>query len=89
MIISTTERMEGKEISETLGLVKGNTIRARWVGRDIAVGLKTLVGGEIKSYTVMLSDAREEAKNYYTTRCPSKNLPILFKASFISYCDTA
>jgi uncharacterized protein YbjQ (UPF0145 family) len=97
MIISTTERMEGNEISEALGLVKGNTIRARWVGRDIAVGLKTLVGGEIKSYTVMLSDAREEAisrmieeaENYYTTRCLSKNLPILFKASFISYCDTA
>jgi uncharacterized protein YbjQ (UPF0145 family) len=38
MIISTTERIEGKEISETLGLVKGNTIRARWVGRDVAAG---------------------------------------------------
>jgi uncharacterized protein YbjQ (UPF0145 family) len=63
MIISTTERIEGKEISETLGLVKGNTIRARWVGRDVAAGLKSLVGGEIKSYTTMLSDAREEAIN--------------------------
>jgi len=63
MLISTTERIEGKEISETLGLVKGNTIRARWVGRDVAAGLKSLAGGEIKSYTTMLSDAREEAIN--------------------------
>jgi uncharacterized protein YbjQ (UPF0145 family) len=63
MLISTTERIEGKEISETLGLVKGNTIRARWIGRDVAAGLKSLAGGEIKSYTTMLSDAREEAIN--------------------------
>jgi len=63
MLISTTEKIEGKEISETLGLVKGNTIRARWIGRDVAAGLKSLAGGEIKSYTTMLSDAREEAIN--------------------------
>lgn len=63
MLTSTTPNIEGKQIVKTLGLVKGNTIRARWFGRDIAARLKHLIGGEIKSYTTMLSDAREEALN--------------------------
>ena len=61
MITVNTDKIEGKKIVKTLGLVKGNTIRARWFGRDIAAGLKTLVGGEIKSYTDMMTKAREQA----------------------------
>jgi len=61
MIIVNTDKIEGKKIVKTLGLVKGNTIRARWFGRDILSGLKQLVGGELKSYTQMMSMAREEA----------------------------
>jgi uncharacterized protein YbjQ (UPF0145 family) len=61
MIISTTETVNGKYPKKILGIVKGNTIRARWFGRDIAAGLKTIVGGEIKSYTKLLDDARNEA----------------------------
>ncbi|RLC39919.1 MAG: YbjQ family protein [Candidatus Nealsonbacteria bacterium] len=61
MLLTTTYNIEGKRVVKTLGLVKGNTIRARWIGRDIAAALKNLVGGEIKSYTKMISDAREEA----------------------------
>ena len=61
MIVVTTEQIEGKETTETLGLVKGSTIRARHMGRDIMAGLRTIVGGEIKEYTVMLAQAREEA----------------------------
>jgi len=61
MIIATTEQIAGKTVKETIGLVKGNTIRSRWFGRDILAGLKTLIGGEIKSYTQMLDAAREEA----------------------------
>ena len=61
MIVVTTEQIEGKKITETLGLVKGSTIRARHMGRDIMAGLRTIVGGEIKEYTVMLAQAREEA----------------------------
>ena len=61
MILATTEGIAGKKITETLGVVRGNTIQARWFGRDIAASLKTLVGGEIKSYTDLLSKAREEA----------------------------
>jgi uncharacterized protein YbjQ (UPF0145 family) len=61
MILTTTETIEGRRIVETLGLVRGNTIRARHVGRDIMAGLRTLVGGEIKDYTVMLDQARDQA----------------------------
>ena len=61
MIVVTTEQIEGSKITETLGLVKGSTIRARHMGRDIMAGLRTIVGGEIKEYTIMLAQAREEA----------------------------
>jgi uncharacterized protein YbjQ (UPF0145 family) len=61
LIVVTTEQIEGKRITETLGLVRGSTIRARHVGRDIMAGLRNIVGGEVKDYTVMLAQAREEA----------------------------
>jgi uncharacterized protein YbjQ (UPF0145 family) len=61
MIVVTTEQIEGKRITETLGLVRGSTIRARHMGRDIMAGLRNIVGGEVKEYTVMLAQAREEA----------------------------
>jgi len=61
MLLSTTEVIEGRRIEETLGLVRGNTIRARHVGRDVMAGLRMLVGGEIKDYTVMLDQARDQA----------------------------
>ena len=61
MNITTQDYFDDKEIEETLGLVKGNTIRARHVGKDIMAGLRTLVGGEITEYTKMLAEAREQA----------------------------
>jgi uncharacterized protein YbjQ (UPF0145 family) len=61
MIVTTTEEIPGHEIIEILGLVRGNTVRARHLGRDILAGLRNVVGGEIKEYTEMLSKAREEA----------------------------
>ena len=61
MIVVTTEQIEGRRIAETLGLVKGSTIRARNIGHDIMAGLRNVVGGEVKDYTVMLAQAREEA----------------------------
>jgi len=63
MINVNTDFISGKEIKETLGLVRGSTIRARHVGRDILASLKTIVGGEIKSYTDMINKARDEAVN--------------------------
>lgn len=61
VIVTTSEKIEGRTITASLGIVKGNTIRARHVGRDIVAGLRTIVGGEIKEYTFMLSEARQEA----------------------------
>ncbi len=61
IILATTETVAGREIFTTLGVVRGNTIRARHVGSDIAAGLKGLVGGEIKGYVKAMTDAREEA----------------------------
>lgn len=61
MTISTTFAVEGKEIKESLGIVQGNTVRARWFGRDIAAAFKNLIGGEIVSYTELMRDARQQA----------------------------
>jgi len=61
MIITTSGQVEGKTIVNTIGLVKGSTIRARHVGRDIMAGLRGIVGGEITEYTKMMAEAREEA----------------------------
>ena len=61
MIIITTDEIAGKRVVRTLGLVKGNTIRARHIGKDIMAGLRGIVGGEIVEYTKMMAEAREEA----------------------------
>ncbi len=61
MILTTSDQIPGQQIKETLGLVKGNTIRAKHIGKDILAGLRSIVGGEIKEYVEALSDAREEA----------------------------
>jgi uncharacterized protein YbjQ (UPF0145 family) len=61
VIISTSEKIEGKTIAKTIGMVKGNTIRARHIGRDIMAGLRGIVGGEISEYTKMMAEAREES----------------------------
>ena len=61
MMIVTTPTIPGKTIKKTLGLVRGNTIRARHIGHDIMASLKNLIGGEIEDYTKMLAEAREQS----------------------------
>jgi len=61
MIVTTTENIPGRRVVRTVGLVKGNTIRARHVGRDILAVFRNLVGGEITDYTKMLAESREQA----------------------------
>ncbi len=61
MLFTTTENIAGKNITETLGLVRGSTVQSKHIGRDIMAGLKTIVGGELKGYTELLEDAREQA----------------------------
>ena len=61
MIVVNTESVPGRSMSVVLGLVQGNTIRAKHVGRDIAASLKNLVGGELTGYTELLTEARRQA----------------------------
>lgn len=66
MILTTTERIPNREISEILGIARGSTVRARNVGRDIFAGLKNLVGGEIEEYTKLQAHSREQAMERLT-----------------------
>jgi uncharacterized protein YbjQ (UPF0145 family) len=61
MMITPASQIVGHRITKTMGLVRGNTIRARHLGKDILAGLKGLVGGEIEEYTKMIAEAREQA----------------------------
>lgn len=61
MFITTTDFIPGKEIEEIIDVVRGSTVRARHIGRDIMAGFKQIVGGEISEYTQLMADAREEA----------------------------
>ena len=61
MQLSTTETIQGETVDETLGLVKGNTVRARNIGRDITQSLRNITGGELKSYSGLMTQSRDEA----------------------------
>lgn len=61
MIITTTPEIAGKRIVRTLGLARGNSVRARHIGRDILAALRNLVGGEVQEYTKLLAESREQA----------------------------
>lgn len=61
MIVATTEVVAGHRVARTLGLVRGSSIRARHVGRDLIAGLRNLAGGELHEYTKLLAEAREQA----------------------------
>ncbi len=63
LIITTGNEIPGKKSMKILGVVKGSTVRARNIGRDIGAGFKSIIGGEVKTYTEMTRDAREEAYN--------------------------
>ncbi len=61
MLIVTAETIANRKITQTLGLVRGNTIRARHIGKDITAALRNLVGGEVTEYTKMVAESREQA----------------------------
>jgi len=61
MIVVTSSQVAGRRVTRTLGLVRGNTIRARHVGKDIMAVLRNIVGGEVHEYTKMMAEAREQA----------------------------
>jgi uncharacterized protein YbjQ (UPF0145 family) len=63
MILLTTEHVPGRDVEKVLGLVRGNTVRAKHIGRDIVAALRNLVGGEVTEYSEMMVEARNEAIN--------------------------
>jgi len=69
MILVTTETVPGKTVKEVLGLVRGNTIRARHVGQDIKAAFRNLIGGEVVEYTKLMAESREQAIN--SARAPA------------------
>ena len=82
MIITTAERIEGKTIVKTIGLVKGNTIRARNISRDMMALVKNVVGGEITDYTQMMTEAREQAVQRMVEDAKSKGANAIVGARF-------
>ncbi|MCA9477855.1 MAG: YbjQ family protein [Nanoarchaeota archaeon] len=61
MLHATTETIAGHTITKVLGIVRGNSVRAKWIGADIVAGLRNLVGGEMEQYVALMSEARETA----------------------------
>jgi len=84
MIISTVTEVPGKKIAENLGVVKGNTVRARNIGRDIGAGLKSIVGGEVKTYTEMIKQSREEALNRMINEAQGKGADAIIGVRFMT-----
>lgn len=82
IITTTTETVPGREIVEVLGIAKGSTVRARNVGRDIGAGLKSIIGGEVKTYTAMTMDARDEAYNRMVNEAIDLNADAIVNVRF-------
>ena len=82
MQISTTHCIEGKTIVRQLGLVRGNTIRARHIGKDVMAGLKNIVGGEISDYTKMMAESREQAIDRMVAEAESKGASAIVGMKF-------
>ncbi len=82
MLLTTTDTIEGKKIVKTLGLVRGNTIRARHIGNDIMASLKNIVGGEISNYTKMMAESREQALDRMVEEAQSKGANAVIQMRF-------
>lgn len=87
MIICTTEEIPGKRVVKCLGLVRGNTVRARHIGHDIMAQLRNLIGGEVKDYTKMLAETREQSIDRMITEAVDLGanaiLAVRFSTSYI------
>jgi len=84
MKLANTDFIPGYQIQEVMGLVLGNTVRAKHIGRDIMAGLKSIVGGEIQEYTDMLSDARKEALNRMVNQAKKLNADAVINIRFMT-----
>ena len=84
VIITTGNEIPGKKVSEIIGVVKGNTVRARNIGRDIGAGFKNLIGGEVKTYTEMTSNSRDEAFNRMINEAVDKGADAVIGMKFMT-----
>ncbi len=82
MILSTLEAVPGKDIVEHLGIVQGSTVRAKHIGRDIAASLKNIVGGELRGYSELLSEARDEAVERMVQQASAKGANAVVNVRF-------
>ena len=82
MIISTTPNIEGKKVISTLGIARGNTVRARNVARDIWAGLKNVVGGEITEYSKLMAESRQQAMDRMIHRAEELNADAIVGVRF-------
>lgn len=89
MIVVTTYQIEGKRIVKTLGLVRGNTVRTKYFGKDIMASFKKVVGGEIKGYTEMMTEAREEALQRMTKQAEDMGANAVISLRFMTSAITA
>lgn len=84
MILSTLDYIPGKNITRHLGIVQGSTVRAKHVGRDIMAGFKNLVGGELKGYTELLQESRDEAISRLTRQAEAAGANAVLNIRFIT-----
>ena len=84
IIVTTGNEVPGKKIAQVLGVVRGSTVRARNIGRDIGAGFKNLVGGEIKTYTDMANNARDEAFNRMVNQAISSGADAVIGMRFVT-----
>ena len=89
MIVVNTETIPGHQIKSVLGIVQGNTVRAKHAGRDIAAGLKNLVGGELKGYTELLTESRREALQRMLNQAQELNANAVVNVRFTTSSVTA
>ena len=82
MIVVTSETIAGQRIVKTLGLVRGNTVRARHVGKDIMAGLRTIVGGEIHEYAKLIAESREQTIDRMVAEAHSLGANAIIAARF-------
>ena len=84
VIVTTADGVAGKSVKENLGVVKGSTVRARNIGRDIGAGFKNIIGGEIKTYTDMIAQSREEAYNRMVNEAKEKGADAIIGMRFMT-----
>ena len=84
MIVVTTDFIPGREIIEALGVVRGSTIRAKHIGKDIMSGLRMLVGGELKEYSEMLVETRNESMNRMTAQAERRGADAIVNVRFVT-----